>query len=320
VAGAARSDAEKTKNQISRDERQALQDQRTQEDVKIREGLNTVRRLNEEGRTEEARRAADDLVRRYPANPALDPARRIRDTAGRLAELRDLRREREARIAMAGLDVERSAIPPRDVIEFPSRAKWDRITKMRSKTNMTEREKAIMKALNSPITVDLRGSKVETVIEYLQTVTGQEIILDKSTQEAAGINYDTTVNTNVKNVALRTLLRKVLGELGLTYVVKNEAIQLVTPQQAREMLTVRTYYLGDLAGVADFTFGPIFGQAQMMQTVAQLVQMITGTIEPDSWAVNNEGGRGTIMFDPRTLTLIVKQSAEVHYMLGGFGR
>ena len=50
------------------------------------------------------------------------------------------------------------------------------------------------------------------MIEYLQTVTGQEIILDKSTQEAAGINYDTTVNTNVKNVALRTLLSKVLGE------------------------------------------------------------------------------------------------------------
>jgi hypothetical protein len=62
----------------------------------------------------------------------------------------------------------------------------------------------------------------------------------------------------------------------------------------------------------------------MQQTVTQLIQLITGTIDPDSWAVNNTGentgGKGIIYFDARTLTLIVKQSAEVHYLLGGLGR
>ena len=35
--------------------------------------------------------------------------------------------------------------------------------------------------------------------------------------------------------------------------------------------------------------------------------------------VINQGG-GTIAFDPITMSLIVKQTAEVHYMLGGVGR
>ena len=58
----------------------------------------------------------------------------------------------------------------------------------------------------------------------------------------------------------------------------------------------------------------------MAQSVSLLIQTIVGTVEPDSWQVNNPEAKGTIYFDPRTLNLIVKQSAEVHYVLGGLGR
>ena len=263
---------------------------------------------------------ADDLVRRYPSNPAVEPARRIQEINNRLAEGRDLRQQRETGATLAMRDVEHSAIPPRDVIEFPSREKWERITKMRTKTNMTEREKALLKALDSPVTVNFQGSSLENVINYLQELTGQAVILDPDALESAGVKNETPITANFRGIALRTLLRKILGELQLTYVVKDESLRIVTPKQAQEMLTVRTYYLGDLAGVGDFTFGPVFAQAKMLQTVQQIIQMIVSTVEPDSWATNNNGGRGTIIYDPRTFTLVVKQSAEVHYMLGGLGR
>jgi len=41
--------------------------------------------------------------------------------------------------------------------------------------------------------------------------------------------------------------------------------------------------------------------------------LIVSSVEPQSWWVN--GGPGRIVFDPRTKSLIVSQTAEIHYML-----
>jgi hypothetical protein len=123
----------------------------------------------------------------------------------------------------------------------------------------------------------------------------------------------------MRRVELRTALRKVLGEVGLTYIVEKETIHVLTPAEAKKKMTVRTYYLGDLAGAVDFTFGPAFSGATMAQSVAELIRMIVGTVEPDSWKINNPEAEGTIIYNPSSYSLIIKQSAEIHYMLGGLG-
>ncbi len=210
-------------------------------------------------------------------------------------------------------------MPPKGDIEFPSPEKWKEITKARTKSQGTEKEKAILKALDAPVTIMFEGSTFEAAIDYLQTLSGVTIIADKGTLERAGINYDTPVNVRKMRVSLRTALRKVLGEYGLTYIVEKETIHVLTNDEAKTKMTVRTYYLGDLAAATDFSWGPAFSRLQMAQNVASLIQTIVGTVEPDSWQTNNPDAKGTIMFDPVHLTLIVKQSAEVHYMLGGFG-
>jgi hypothetical protein len=320
AAGAARDEAAKADRTIRAEERRGADDRKAREQAQLRDDLDRARQLQKEGRGDEAQRLADDVARRHPTSPAADASRRITGMSNRVAELNDLKRERERRDSAAFKDVLTSAMPPIGDIEFPSPEKWRDITKRRTKSSMTEAEKAIMEALEKPITVNLKGSTFEAAIDYLQTLIGQPINVDKATLEAAGVDYTTPVTAKVRNVSVRTLLRKVLGEVGLTYIVKGEAIQVVTPQEARDIMTVRAYYLGDLAGAADFQFGPAFNQLQMRDTVNALIQQIVGTIEPDSWAVNNNGGKGTIVFDPRTLSLIVKQSAEVHYMLGGAGR
>ena len=45
-----------------------------------------------------------------------------------------------------------------------------------------------------------------------------------------------------------------------------------------------------------------------------MIGVIIGTIEPNSWWVN--GGPDRIVFDPSSMTLIVTQTAEMHYRLG----
>jgi hypothetical protein len=305
-----------------KDDRRSKDEEKEREDAQIKRDLNDIRRAQVAGRTEEAQRMADDLARRNPNSPAATASKYITGVGGALRANRELKDERDRRFVGAMLEIERSAMPMIGEIEFPSPAKWREITKARTKSVATEREKAILKALDTPVSAKFEGSTLESVIDYLQTLTGVTIILDKNTLDAVGASYDTPVNVKVRNVSFRTLLRKVLGEVpgGLTYIVEKETIHAMTTEQAKKTLTVRTYFLGDLAGAADMTLGPIGSKIAMLQNVAMLIQTITGTIEPDSWKVNNADALGTIYFDPVSLNLIVKQSAEIHYMLGGIGR
>ena len=73
----------------------------------------------------------------------------------------------------------------------------------------------------------------------------------------------------------------------------------------------------ELVGLVDFRLGPILTQIQMAQNIRQLIDLIQSTIEPSSWEANGRGGLGTIVFYPATMSLIVKQTAEVHYKLSG---
>jgi hypothetical protein len=321
---AAKEAAEGAAKDARRDERNAVADQKARDEDQLKRDLKGIREMQKAGDTEGANRLADDVARRHPDSPAATAGRQITSRADALAKYRALRDEKANGWARGMGWVDESSVLPKDPdFNFPSPEKWKEITKARTKTQATEKEKAILKALESPVTVSFEGSTLEAAIDYLQTLSGQTIILDKRTLDEVGINYDTPVNVRkMRRVELRTALRKVLGEVGLTYIVEKETIHVLTPAEARKKMTVRTYYLGDLAAALDPNdafFGPIYNGAAMRTRVATLVQMITSTVEPDSWKVNNPEAEGTIVFDPVTLSLIVKQSAEIHYMLGGLG-
>ena len=313
--------AQDAARQAGAEERKTVADAKARDDARQQGQIESVRRLQREGLSEEAAKAASELTGRAADSPAGVAARRITSAAKELNDLRAMRAERSRANLTVLRETERGATPPRGDIEFPPPEKWREITKRRSKDqNMTETEKAILRALETAYTINFEGAKFEAAIDYLQTLTGATIAVDKATLDAAGITYETPLKTKGRQITLRTLLRKMLGEFNLTYVVKDQAIQIVTPDRAKEMLTTRTYYLGDLAFSTNYQFGAAFTPFQMAAGVTNLMQMITGTVDPDSWAVNNAGGRGTIIFEPASMSLIVKQNAEVHYMLGGFGK
>jgi len=293
--------------------RRAEEERQKAEQEKLAQGLKDVRKQQEEGKPGEAKRTANELSQRNPNNPAAASASRTTSTAEQVAEARRIMKERDRWTTGAYRDVETSATPAAGPIEFPK--DWKEKSAKRLAVKMTEEEKVLLKALNSPIPVNFSDSAFDGVIEYLQTVTGQTILIDKQAMEEAGVKYDTPITLKNKNVTLRTVLRKVLGDLGLAYIIKDGSIQVTTPLRAKETMTVRTYYLGDMALVTDFRLPAVLTQVQAVQNAAQIIDAIQSSIDPQSWRANN--GTGTILFDPRTLSLVVKQSAEVHFMLGG---
>jgi hypothetical protein len=231
---------------------------------------------------------------------------------------REFRDEQGKRFTLTIDAVFESALPPKYDYEFPKN--WVELSKRRAKSSslMTDTERAIMEALDKPMAVDLKDVKFNGVMDYFQKQTGQTIILDKESLESAGVTNETTVSLQLPaKVATKTALKKVLADVGLVYVVKDETIQVMTPAKAREIVTTRTYYIGDVVGGADLRLGSL-GRFQALQAINDLVVMIT-QIEPDSWEVNGNGGKGKISFNPVTMTLSITQTAEMHYKIGGGG-
>ena len=224
------------------------------------------------------------------------------------------RRDNEKRSTDNNLDIARSATPAAGDVEFPESKKWKELTEKRKKDNLTAGERAILKALDTPLAIEFKKSRIEDVVETLQTALGVTIFADKSILEKVGVTYDTEITLSFKRpVTARTILRKIFGEIGLTYIVKDETIEVLTPEMAKDMMVVKAYPIGDLVGLTNPFLGPALGKLQELEFANQIIAMIKQSIEPGSW---DDANGAKIVYEPGTRSLVIKQSALVHSMLG----
>jgi len=293
-----------------------LQDQKEIEKDEMQRSLDHIRALRKDGKVEEANQSAKELVKKYPTTPAAQAAARTAAAAEFLASSRSIRNDRGQRTTSVSRDVDRSATPPAGDVEFPK--DFQERTKNRAAVSMTIKEKAILKGLNTPVTVAFKDSRFQDVIDYLQTLTNIPILLDQAALDEAKITSDTLITVKVKGVTVRTLLRKILGDFSLAYIIKEESIHVTSALKARETMITRTYNIGDLVdtgGLDALRFGnPGISTVQIVQNVNAIIDLIQTSVDPDSWKKN--GGQGTIAFHPSTMSLIVRNSAEVHSVLG----
>jgi hypothetical protein len=259
-----------------------------------------------------------DAARTRPDDEGSQRTREIADRLNRtresLRETKELRNNQSRGLSAAERDVGNSATPAGKDMEFPKN--WPELVAKRSGgQQMTKAEKALMKALDSSIDANFDNIRFEDVIKYLEDKAGITILMDKLALEQQAVTYETTVKFRARKVSLRTVLRRVLADHGLTYYIKDEAIQVTTPDKAREVTSVRSYYIGDIVSRINFDLGPVLNQQQVVDNAKRIIDMIQSQVEPDSWQINK--GNGTIFFEPTRMVLVVKATAEVHYMLGG---
>ncbi len=299
------------------DERRKLLLSVLQRDLGNVRALANVRRVAEPAAVAERleqRRAPDPRVTEG-AKSAYDAAtQRIRQMNGSVATARDSRERRADRMTSTMAGVDRASLPPRSDYDLPD--DWLEKSKRRSPgVKMTDKEKAILEALKKPVRVDYNMETLQSVIDHLSRQMGQEILIDKQALDEANVTYDTQITLRFNNpVSARTALKRVLADVGMTYVIRKESIEVTTLARAREMMTVRTYYVGDLMGVVSPLLPAIANDFQMIQAIGIILSQIQ-SIEPESW--EGKGGAGTVTFDPVRMAIVVKQSAEVHYMLNG---
>jgi hypothetical protein len=296
----------------------------------VKRTLETIAALQKGGNTEQARKEADNLSRKYPDNPAVLVLNEQTGMSQKLADAKVLQAQQAEGYRLAMLSVDKAAVPPKDDIEFDTIRKgyFKEITKQRMKPTLTDKEMGLLKALEKPISIGANNQAFESIVESISEKIGKPILLEKSSLQDANIDSTTPASLPFKDsIQARTALRLLLQPHRLTFIIKNESIQVVSLEKARENMITRVYYIGDLvSGVGPFgnplQWGTQASLLQMMENANLIIQAMR-KIDPMSW--KEEGGFGAATFHAPSMSIIVRQSAEVHSQLssafvGGGGK
>src|SRR5207253_8092286 len=139
----------------------------------------------------------------------------------------------------------------------------------------TAEEKKIIEALNKPVTVNWNGKPLDEAMQELSNMLDQKLFLDKKSVDDLGIDLRKPFTLQANGVSAKTVLRQVLASQGLTFVVKDQVIQVVDTERAKNMLVTRVYYLGDLVrGTGPFggiEWGPFANFQQTMANVETIM-------------------------------------------------
>jgi hypothetical protein len=281
--------------------------------AKVREGLKEALELRKKGQATDANAKAAELTRQFPDSVAVQVFNTIGQVTARRQENHVSRKEKEDSVLAGLAAVDRAAVMPRGDIEFTKDHK-DRMAKRRADTAPTAAELKILQSLNTGITPQFQNSRLEDVADYLSTLIGLPIVLDKAALDELSLNYNSPVTFVLKRpVEARTALRGILRSIGMTFVVRDGTVFVTSPSRARDYLTVKAYSLGDLVIPVGNPFVPVGDPLQEAFNVQSLIDMILSTVDPESWDVR--GGPGTIRYYAPTRALVVRQSQEVQVSL-----
>src|SRR5207244_8775790 len=133
-------------------------------------------------------------------------------------------------------------------LTYPASDRWEALTLRRKQHEAVNlggqnaAEQRIFDELNKTTTIEFVEAPLKDVVAHLQDTHGVPIVL--SATNLAGVDLDTPVTKNLKGVTLRSALRLLLSELDLTYVVRDEVIQITTPEDAENEVRTKVFPVG----------------------------------------------------------------------------
>ena len=186
---------------------------------------------------EAARRAADKIKRERDTassgSTTNETAKRtIASTRDQLLATKQLAEQKAKGNLGVFSSIEASATPIDGVVEYPKY--WAQLVESRKNftgTKLSAKEITLLKALNSTLSVDFKESQFKDVLEYLMEKTGLSIIVDEGSLKDAMVEYSDPVTFKVKKVTVRTILKKILADRGLGYILKEGTVQVLTAQR-----------------------------------------------------------------------------------------
>jgi hypothetical protein len=126
----------------------------------------------------------------------------------------------------------------------------------------------------------VEGIPVRDALEYLREKGGLNLVVDRSVVNGEENKLDRPVRLRLQGVPLRTALRYVMREAGLSYTIEDGILVVSATPDSERNLERRVYPVADLV--------PAGQQAE------NLIDVITGTVEPQTWARNSPDEPGAV--------------------------
>ncbi len=167
-------------------------------------------------------------------------------------------------------------------------------------------DSTVQKALAEPAELDFDQTSLKDVLEAIGIRHRINIILDEKSFNDASIPFETPITINVKGVSLRSALRLMLQQHSLNYLLDDgidNVLIITTDARAKEhLVSVRLFDVHELSPAAQYLpADPEYDE---------IVEVITGTIAPQTWT--SAGGSGSVTFGDM---LVVAQTDEVQAMI-----
>lgn len=239
----------KVREDVARDREVTIETQQKLADLV--EKFNT---LIDERRYPEAEVVAKQAREVAPDNPVTETlvwkSRFIRN----IAEDEDIVDKSQIGFNAAMLSVGESGIPfdDREPWKIGDADKWEKLTRDRRKWLADQRklspaEAEIQKALGKPVELKFENRPLTEVMDTLSKMSGVNIHLNPTSLHSEGITSDTPVTLNLENaISLRSALSLILGPMRLSYIIRNEVLE-VTSEATRDSNTyAKVYYVADL--------------------------------------------------------------------------
>jgi len=260
----------RAEREAARRERERIISEASRREEKVKQIVARYNSLMDEGRYRDAEAAGYDARDLKPRNPAITTAIHTARMTGYVRDMMAVREARHKGIVDTLFQVEKAHVPFSDEppITYPDPQVWEELTLRRKKyasIDLAKRggaEEAIFDALDDTTTLEFIETPLQDVVDYLKDLHGIEIQIDHRALEDVGIGSDTPITRNLKGITLRSALRLMLKEMDLTYVVRDEVLQITTPEEAESELTTKVYPVADLvlpinsgAGANPFSMG-----------------------------------------------------------------
>ena len=176
--------------------------------------------------------------------------------------------------------------------------------------------KKIRQELENPTAVDLTDVELVQAVEYFADKHDIPIVIDTNALEDFGIGRDQPITCQTKRLPLRNTLRILLGQLELTFVVRDEVLLVTTIEEEEALLQTVIYPVGDL--VAPMEGRPADRERYLDDAAPafaaldfdSLIDTVTTTVGPDSG--DAVGGPSSIEVLPQPTALLISQTEKMH--------
>jgi Flp pilus assembly secretin CpaC/tetratricopeptide (TPR) repeat protein len=190
---------------------------RAQERRRINESLDRLRALQKEQKYEEALLVAEEVLFLDPNNPAANLMKDVLTDIVIYRDYMDVQRRKQLSYSREFAEIERAKIIPENVIEYPE--DWPEISYKRgvdvafAESAMDRRTLATLDSRTVPAIFE--DSPLESVVTYLASVTDLNFDVDWASLDSIGIDRQTRVSMNARNVSAKTVLDRVLSKVSV---------------------------------------------------------------------------------------------------------